>query len=200
MKRCAIAFVALIIAIVSLPAEARSEHDHIVQLYQRALAGDEWAVGACITALEAILRSEPDNQLARVYLGSTYTLRSRDLTFGPAKLRMLKKGVALMDAAANGARDNARVRLVRALTNESLPFFIGRRKDAQEEFYALAEMIQRDPTKLAESDQQLLYLNAGLAAKKSGDKKRAAEFWRRGLTKRADPKLKAQLNSALAKL
>lgn len=200
MKRCAIVLLALAIELSSARADARPEHDRIAALYQQALAGDAPAVVQCIAALEAVLKSEPENQLARVYLGSAYTLRSRDLGFGREKLDALKKGLALMDTAAHAAPDNARVRLVRAVTNESMPFFLGRRKVARDELYALAEIIRRDPAKLDPNDQQLLYLNAGLAAKQSGDKETAVKFWRLGLTKPADPKLTAELNAALKKI
>ncbi len=76
-------------------------------LYARGLAGNRQAVIECIAKLEEILAAAPDNQLARVYLGSAYTLRSRDLGFGKAKLDALRKGLALMDAAATAAPDNA---------------------------------------------------------------------------------------------
>ena len=196
MKRRAGVFFALAIALSAGGTEA----DRVTRLYQRGLAGDKNAVVECIAALESILKSEPGNQLARVYLGSAYTLRSRDLGFGPKKLSTLTKGVSLMDEAVNAAPDNARVRLVRALTSESLPFFLGRHKAARDEFYALVEIVHRDPSRLSGNDQQLLYLNAGLVAKGDGDKQMAAKFWRLGLTKPADPKLTAELNAALAKL
>jgi len=192
-------FLALVIQ-VSPAGSAQPENERVTALYQRGLAGDAQAVAQCITALESIVKSEPENQVARVYLGSAYTLRSRDLGFGPEKLRTLNKGLALMDEAASAAPANARLRLVRALTNQSLPFFVGRRKAARDELFALAEIIQRAPTKLSANDQQLLYLNAGLAARESGDKATAMRFWRLGLTKPADPKLTAELNAALTKL
>lgn len=200
MKRCAIVPFALAVGLASAFAGERSEKDRVATLYQRGLAGDARAVVECIDGLESILKTEPSNQLARVYLGSAYTLRSRDLGFGREKLNTLKQGLALMDAAVNAAQSNARVRLVRAVTNESMPFFLGRRKIARDELYALTEIVRRDPVKLGAEDRQLLYLNAGLAAKQSGDKETAMKLWRLGLTKPADPKLTAQLNAALAKL
>jgi hypothetical protein len=200
MKRCAIVLFTLALELASACADAGPGHNRIAALYQRALAGDVPAVVQCIDALEAVLKSEPQNQLARVYLGSAYTLRSRDLGFGREKLDALKQGLALMDSAASAAPDNARVRLVRAVTNQSIPFFLGRRKIARDELYALTEIVQRDPTKLAANDQQLLYLNAGLAAKQDGDKEMAVKFFRLGLTKPADPKLTAELNAALQKI
>jgi hypothetical protein len=72
-------------------AEARDEQIEIMKLYQRGLVGDKQAVTDCITMLEALLKNEPTNQLARVYLGSAYTLRSRDLNLGPEKLLALKR-------------------------------------------------------------------------------------------------------------
>jgi hypothetical protein len=200
MKRCAIVLFALAVGLALVHAGERSENDRVAALYQRALAGDARAVVDCIAALDSILKTEPGNQLARVYLGSAYTLRSRDLSFGREKLNTLKQGLALMDAAVSAAPSNARVRLIRAVTNESMPFFLGRRTIARDELYALAEIVRRDPTKLDAEDRQLLYLNAGLAAKQSGDKEAAVKLWRLGLTKPADPKLTAELTAALAKL
>ena len=185
---------------LTLSAGATSTSNAIAELYARALAGDKGATQKCIAQLEATLQAEPQNQLARVYLGSTYTLRSRDLGIGPEKLRMLRKGIALMDAAAEAAPHNAQVRLVRALTDEALPFFTGREKMARTEFLALAEMASHDRAGLEPRDWQLLYLNAGQAAQKQGEKETAAKYFRLGLTKTSDPNLTAQLQAALAKL
>ena len=167
-------------------------------LYARGLGGDKQAVIDCIAALEQVLTTAPDNQLARVYLGSAYTLRSRDLGFGKAKLDALRKGIALMDEAAAGAPENANVQLTRAVTNEALPIFLGRRKIARAQLDELLAMVEKDPAKLKPADQQLLYLNAGEAAKRAGDKARAAELWRRGAAINADAKLTREITTALA--
>ena len=167
-------------------------------LYARGLAGDQQAVIDCIAELEKILVTSPNNQLARVYLGSAYTLRSRDLGFGKAKLDALRKGIALMDAAAAAAPGDARVRLTRAVTNAALPVFLGRRKSAHAQLDELLAMVEKDPAKLQPADQQLLYLNAGEAAKRAGEKARAAELWRRGAAINADAKLTEELKTALA--
>ena len=91
------------------------------------LAGNAQAVIDCIATLEQMTGHAPDDQLGRVYLGSAYTLRSRDLGFGKAKLDALRKGIALMDEAAAAAPGDASVQLTRAVTNEALPAFLGRR-------------------------------------------------------------------------
>jgi hypothetical protein len=151
----------------------------------------------CIAALEARLTTQPDDQLARVYLGSAWTLRSRDLSISPGKLSALRKGIALMDEAAAAAPNDAKVLLLRAVTEEALPVFLGRRKAAREQLNELVALLEKDPLKLSPADQQLLYLNAGEAAQRAGEKARARALWERGLAIAADAKLKAEIRTAL---
>ena len=151
----------------------------------------------CIAALEQALTTAPDNQWARVYLGSAYTLRSRDLGLGKAKLNALRKGIALMDEAAAGAPQDANVQLTRAVTNAALPIFLGRRGVARQQLDELLAQVEKNPEKLKPADRQLLYLNAGEAAKRAGEKARAAELWQRGAAINADAKLTQQIKTAL---
>ena len=190
---------ALLFAALALPGAPAVPNDPVITtLYARGLAGDRQAVTDCIAALEKLLAAQPNDQVARVYLGSAYTLRSRDLSIGPAKLTALRKGIALMDEAAAAASDDARVQLTRAVTNEALPTFLGRRKVARQQLDQLVALVERDPAKLKPADQQLLYLNAGEAAKRAGDKERARELWRRGAALKADAKLTQEIKTALA--
>ena len=93
-----------LLALLSPLPAAPNEQKEIQELYRAGLGGDQAAVEQCIEKLEAVLKDQPNNQLARVYLGSAYTLRSRDLGFGPKKLEALKRGLAIMDeAVAAGA-------------------------------------------------------------------------------------------------
>jgi hypothetical protein len=170
----------------------------IADLYARGLRGDEQAVIDCISALEAKLAIQPNDQLARVYLGSAWTLRSRDLPVGPGKLSALHKGIALMDEAATAVPNDADVLLLRAVTNEALPGFLGRRKVAHTQLDELLALLEKGSAKLKPADQQLLYLNAGEAAKRAGDKERARELWRRGAALKADAKLTQEIAAALA--
>lgn len=190
---------ALLGAALALPgARALPNDPAISALYARGLAGDREAVTACIAALEKLLAAQPNEQVTRVYLGSAYTLRSRDLPLGPAKLRALRKGIALMDEAAAAVPENCNVQLTRAVTNEALPVFLDRRKIAREQLEQLVAEIEKNPAKLAPADQQLLYLNAGEAAKKAGNTARARELWQRGAALKSDPKLTDEIEAALA--
>lgn len=189
----------LVLLVFSPLLTSAGEEKHVADLYARGLAGDKQAVIDCIAALEARLTLEPNDQLARVYLGSAWTLRSRDLPIGPGKLSALRKGVALMDEAAAAAPDDARILLLRAVTNGNLPGFLGRKKLARAQLNELVAMVEGNTKKLSPPDCQLLYLNAGEAARQAGDKRRARELWQRGLTIGADPKLSAEIQQALAK-
>ncbi|MDQ3115834.1 MAG: hypothetical protein M3Q86_04345 [Verrucomicrobiota bacterium] len=184
---------------LALPGARALPNDPVIStLYARALAGDRAAVTECIAALEKVLAGRPDDQLARVYLGSSYTLRSRDLAIGPAKLSALRKGIALMDEAAAAAPGNADVQLNRAVTNQALPAFLGRRKIAREQLERLLAQVEKNPDALTPADRQLLYLNAGEAAARAGETARAQELWQRGAALQGDPRLSREIASAIA--
>ena len=184
-----------------LPLSAATEDvAGVTRLYMRGLAGDKQAVIECIATLEKILAAEPENQLARVYLGSAETLRSRDLPFGPTKLSTLRRGIAHMDEAAAAAPNDGKVLLLRAITNEALPALLGRRQVARQALEELVTLVEKEPAKLSPGDRQSLFLTAGNAAKSAGDDQRARALWERGLALRADPKLQRELQTALATL
>lgn len=190
----------LTICLFILPAVlARGNEEQLIAaLYARGLAGDKQAVIDCVSALEMRLAEQPGDQRARVYLGSCWTLRSRDLPIGPGKLSAVRKGVALMDEAATAAPNDAKILLVRAVTNEALPRFLGRSSAARQQLDDLVNLMEKTPERLAAADRQLLYLNAGEAATRNGEKARAHDLWNRGLALSADPRLSAELQRALA--
>ena len=113
--------------------------------------------------VERVLQAEPKNQLARVYLGSSLTLRSRDLGFGPKKLQTLRQGLALMDEAVAAAPEDPKVRQARALTTSSLPGIFGRAASSRQDFEALAEMAKRAPEKFEAADLEIVREQAGRA-------------------------------------
>jgi len=192
-----VAFLGAVLVAPGALLHATPADSAIADLYGRGLRGDEQAVVDCISALEAKLAIRPNDQLARVYLGSAWTLRSRDLPIGPGKLSALRRGMSLMDEAAGAAPNNADVLLLRAVTNEALPAFLGQRKAARAQLDELLARLEKGSAKLKPADQQLLYLNAGEAAKRAGDKERARELWKRGLTITADEKLTAEIQAAM---
>lgn len=191
-----------ILALICPAASAApNERKEIIQgLYRRGLAGDKDAVIECIEKLEAVLKREPANQVARVYLGSAYTLRSRDLGFGPKKLSTLKRGLAVMDDAVSEAPDDPKVRLTRALTAAALPSVFGQRATARKDLDWLTHQAETEPSKLDRGDLQIIYYHAGLLAKEREDPVRAIALWQKGLEHPIDPALTARLNEELAKV
>ncbi len=179
---------------------APNEQKEIQEFYRRGLAGEKEAVEQCIAKLEAVLKGQPANQLARVYLGSTYTLRSRDLGFGPKKLQALKHGLAVMDEAVAAAPDDPKVRLARALTTSSLPGIFGRAASSRSDFDRLAQMAEATPGRFEEGDLQIVYYQAGRSAKAAGNQARAVILWQEALRHPVDPVITTRVNAELAKL
>ncbi len=197
--RCRFAAGAILWAIVWSCFAAADERQEVQELYRRGLAGDAAAVEQCIGKLERVLQTEPQNQLARVYLGSAYTLRSRDLGFGPNKLQTLKQGLAVMDEAVAAAPQEPKVRLARALTTSALPAIFGRAGSARKDFEQLAEMAEANATKFDEGDLQIVFYNAGLAAKKAGDPGRATVLFKEALRHPADAAVQQKVLAELSR-
>jgi hypothetical protein len=199
VRRFGGALCALALGVAPLAAQPASSPSEIEKLYERGLKGDKAAVEECITKLETILRTEPKNQLARVYLGSAYTLRSRDMGFGPKKLQVLKQGVAVMDEAVAAAPHEPKVRLARALTTRALPAFLGYGSSARSDFLFLSAAAQRDPGKFERRHLQLVLYHGALAARKEGDRARAAALLREARRYPADAGLAQKVEAEAAR-
>ena len=191
-------FLGLLLPLGAVAAATAVEEKRILELYRRGLSGDKGAVEACIEKLEGVLAEDRHNQLARVYLGSAYTLRSRDMGFGPKKLQVLKQGVALMDEAVAAAPDDPKVRLARALTTSALPGILGYGASSRKDFEQLAAAAQHSPGKFERGDLQIIFYNAGLAARKAGNRARAVELWQEALRYPVDENLKQKTEAAIA--
>jgi hypothetical protein len=146
-------------------ATSPPQEQEIAELYRRALGGDKIAVERCIEKLETVVKDQPSNQLARVYLGSAYTLRSRDLGFGPKKLEALKRGLAMMDEAVASAPNEPKVRLARALTTSALPGIFGRSGESRRDFELLAKEAERAPERFDHADLEAIREHAASASR-----------------------------------
>lgn len=196
MQRLCLIFAVTLFFFVPRSTSALAQQE-ITELYRRGLTGDKAAVEQCIEKLETVLKNQPDNQLARVYLGSAYTLRSRDLGFGPKKLEALRRGLAIMDEAVAAAPDEPKVRLARALTTSALPAIFGRRASGRKDFELLVAAARRTPARFEEGDLQIIFYNAGLAAKAAGDRAGAIVLWREAVLHLDDPVLAHKVEDAL---
>jgi hypothetical protein len=151
--------------------------------HQKAVAGDTKETKALTTDLEKLTVKYPDDHLLQAYLGSTYTLDSRDAWPGPGKLTFLENGGKLLDAAVTADPANPAVRFVRAIDYFELPAIFGKRQTARDDFQLLVKQIE-DPTApyaLNLETRQAIYYYAGLSFQQLSQLPDARNVWERGL-------------------
>lgn len=171
-------------------------------LHDEAVAGGKDQTEALVTELDRLLESDPKNTIFLAYLGSAYTLRSRDAFPGPSKFSFLKNGLKTMDRAVNMEPKNPAPRFIRAMNNFSLPAIINRRDNAREDFEVLLSQIEdpSNPFQLRESTRQAIYYFAGLSFQQLDRESEARAAWDKGLRLKASPEFTEKITSALANL
>ncbi len=168
--------------------------------HEKAVKGDTKETKALTTDLEKWTKEQPNNHLLQAYLGSVYTLDSRDAWIGPGKLTFLQNGGKDMDAAVAADPQNPAVRFIRAIDYFMLPAIFGKRQTAREDFQILVKQIEgviKTPYTLNIETQQGIYYYAGLSYKQLSQPELAKATWQRGL--KLDPKsaLAAKIQSEL---
>ncbi len=148
-----------------------------IKLHHEGVKGDKKSVLKAEADFERMHAEYPDDMLVQVYLGSVYTLRGRDVGFGPKALDYLKKGGKTMDAAVEKAPEDAHVRLVRAINYWNLPFFCGKKEPAEKDFLKLVEIIDLDPDQYDREMRQYIYYYAGLVYKDKKNLPAAVKLW-----------------------
>jgi len=152
--------------------------------HQKAVNGDTKETKALTADLEKWTKEQPKNHLLQVYLGSAYTLCSRDARIGPGKLTYLENGGKEMDAAVAADPNNPAVRFVRAIDYFSLPAIFGKRQTARDDFQLLVKQVEgviKTPYTLNIETQQAIYYYAGLSYRQLDQPQQAKEVWARGL-------------------
>jgi len=169
--------------------------------HQQGVEGDKKAVAALVPDLEKLTQQYPDNHLLQAYLGSAYTLASRDAFPGPNKLKYLKQGLQTMDAAVEAAPKDVAVRFIRAVNNYSMPFFVNRKDSARNDFEILMKEIE-DPATAASLNaetKQAIYYYAGLSYRQLHQIDEAHAAFQAGLALGADTPLGKKIALELAK-
>ena len=154
----------------SAPAQRDPFSDPLIKQIQarqeKAVNGDTQETKALTADLEKWTQEQPTNYLLQAYLGSVYTLDSRDAWPGPGKLTYLRKGGKWLDGAVASAPDNPAVRFVRAIDYFELPAIFGKRQTARDDFQILLKQIDgeiKTPYVLNIETQQAIYYYAGLS-------------------------------------
>ena len=151
--------------------------------HEKAVGGDEKETKALATDLEKLTHDHPENHLFQAFLGSTYTLRSRDAFPGPSKYTFLKDGIESLDAAVTADAANPGVRLIRALNYYNLPSIFGRRSIAHDDFRQLLRWVNgvdKCDYQFNKDTAQLIYYYAGLCLLQESASQDAREALTRG--------------------
>jgi hypothetical protein len=169
--------------------------------HDKAVAGDKKETAALTADLEKWTKEQPNNHLLQAYLGSVYTLDSRDAWPGPGKLTYLENGSKELDAAVIAAPNNPAVRFIRAIDYFELPAIFGKRQTARDDFAALLRQVDGEvqtPYVLNLETQQAICYYAGLSFKQMSQPDDARKAWTRGQA--LDPKsaLGVKMSTALA--
>ena len=171
--------------------------------HDKAVKGDTKETKALTTDLEKLTQDQPTNFLLQAYLGSVYTLDSRDAWPGPGKLTYLKKGGQWLDGAVTSAPDNPAVRFIRAIDYFELPAIFGKRQVARDDFAILLKQIDgetKTPYKLNVETQQAIYYYAGLSFQQLSQDAQAKDAWMRGYKLNGKSDLGMKIGDELIKL
>lgn len=190
MKR--ICLLIAFIAVYVLPVSSESHrpdpfqdpfYQSIHTRHQKAVDGDKKEVPLLIQELERITQQRPYDSLLLAYLGSSYTLLSRDTFPGPKKMEYLKKGGKTLDAAVNQEPLNSATRFIRAVNYYQLPALFNKKSTAREDFKILVQQIE-DPQShqsLNDDTRQAIYYYAGLSYMQMKQPEEARSTWNKGL-------------------
>ena len=171
--------------------------------HDKSVAGDKKETQALTTDLEKWTKEQPNNHLLQAYLGSVYTLDSRDAWPGPGKLTYLQNGGKELDAAVLAAPNNPAVRFIRAIDYFELPAIFGKRQTARDDFVALLKEVDgeiKTPYVLNTQTQQAIYYYAGLCFKQTSQPDDAKKAWTRGQALNPTSALGVKMSTELGKL
>ena len=171
--------------------------------HDKSVAGDKKETQALTTDLEKWTKEQPNNHLLQAYLGSVYTLDSRDAWPGPGKLTYLQNGGKELDAAVLAAPNNPAVRFIRAIDYFELPAIFGKRQTARDDFVALLKEVDgeiKTPYVLNTETQQAIYYYAGLSFKQMDQPDDAKKAWTRGQALNPTSALGVKMSTELGKL
>jgi len=185
------------------PVSETYSHPLLKQIYEMhslAEAGNEDATRRLVAWLEELTAEQPENGILLVYLGSAYTLASRDAFIGPGKLRYLMSGRDCMDRAVALRPDDPNVRFIRGINNYHLPTLFNRRSIARDDFRKLVDQLSKTPECLDALTSQAIYYYAGLCFSQLEEEKNARNSWQKGLDLKISSPLTAKITQELDQL
>ena len=185
------------------PVSETYSHPLLKQIYEMhslAESGNEDATRRLVAWLEELTAEQPENGILLVYLGSAYTLASRDAFIGPGKLRYLMSGRDCMDRAVALRPDDPNVRFIRGINNYHLPTLFNRRSIARDDFRKLVDQLSKNPECLDTLTSQAIYYYAGLCFSQLEEEQNARNSWQKGLDLKISGPLTAKITQELDQL
>jgi len=174
--------------------------NQIYEMHSLAESGNEDATRRLVAWLEELTAEQPENGILLVYLGSAYTLASRDAFIGPGKLRYLMSGRDCMDRAVALRPEDPNVRFIRGINNYHLPTLFNRRSIARDDFRKLVDQLSQNPKCLDPLTSQAIYYYAGLCFAQLEEEKNARSSWQKGLDLKISGPLTAKITQELDQL
>ncbi len=171
--------------------------------HEKAAGGDEAETKSLTTDLEKLTKDHPDNHVLQAFLGSTYTLKSRDAFPGPSKYTYLKNGLQTIEAAVTADGSNPGVRLVRAIDYLNLPAIFGRRATARDDFKQLLRWVKGEDKcdyQFQTTTAQTIYYYAGVCLVQESSDKEAKSVLEEGWKLDPSSTMADKIHSEIAKL
>jgi hypothetical protein len=199
----ALSLITVSLRAASTPTSETFSHpllNQIFEMHSQAEAGNKDATRRLVAWLEELTSEQPDNGILLVYLGSAYTLASRDAFIGPGKLRYLMAGRDCMDRAVTMRPDDANVRFIRAINNYHLPTIFNRRSIARDDFRQLVDQLAKNPEVVDSLTSLAIYYYAGLCFAQLEEESNARASWEKGLNLKINGPLTAKISDELNRL
>jgi tetratricopeptide (TPR) repeat protein len=169
------AVAALWILIVSRGAEAQSP-DLVAQGRQALVANN---VDEALTLFEKAVAADPEDPFALTWLGVTQARKAANATvFNP--LGWITKSFSTLDEAVHRFPNTYVVYLRRGITGAQVPDFLNKAPGAVRDLSTVLAMREKDPQAVPDTVMPSVYLNLGLAYKKTGQPAEARAAWEKG--------------------
>lgn len=132
------------------------QHVTYLAWHNQCLTAQTKDIDPQIKKFEAAIAANPNDNLAKAYLGSAYALRAKGSFWGPTKLSYLKRGKKLMDSAVAADPNNLRVRMVRAIAYSKVPKRFKVRATSVADFEKILPLAAGHKTSLATNERQAI--------------------------------------------
>ncbi len=153
------------------PASAeKPNHELYLEWHRKCVTEETETIDHQIEKFEGRLQKNPNDHLARAYLGSACALRAKASFWGLTKLKYLNRGKKLMDGAVNADPKNPRVRMVRAIGYYKVPKRFDTRPIAVKDFEILIPVASQNNSALALNERQAILYYAYLTFSEEGHK------------------------------